>query len=146
MTSMLTRTTGLIGIVACLLMTGSAHAQATLIDRYLAEAAKRIAAREYRHAANLYRVVLRQQPDHELAYRVLWKIDSAIGVADDPAQRDRLARDIPNGQFLKQTDHYLIVYDGRHAWADSRARMLELASSRRTALKGTSPRSNVDIC
>ncbi len=122
-----TRTPWLIGLVACLLALGSTGAQVAPVERYLAEAEKRLAAKDYRHAANLYRVVLRQRPGHDRAYRRLWQIDKAIGVADDPAQRDRLAREIPNGQFLKQTDHYLIVYDGRHTWADSRARMLELA-------------------
>jgi hypothetical protein len=46
-------------------------------------------------------------------------------IPDNPAQRNALANQFSSGHFLQQTDHYLILYDGHHTWADTRATLLE---------------------
>ncbi|MHB1156978.1 MAG: DUF1570 domain-containing protein [Phycisphaerales bacterium] len=48
-------------------------------------------------------------------------------IPDDPAQRDALARQFPSGWFLRQSDHYLVIYDGHALWADTRVTLLESA-------------------
>jgi hypothetical protein len=88
-------------------------------------AAKAIHLGEVDRAERIYRAILRARPDHDLAYRQLWTIDRVRGVADDPNQRRRLAGRFGEGWHLRQTEHYLLVYDAAHPWADTRASMLE---------------------
>jgi len=88
-------------------------------------AAKAIRNGNVDRAEQVYRAILRARPDHDLAYRQLWTIDRMRGVADDPNQRKRLAGRFPEGWHLRQTEHYLLVYDAGHPWADTRASMLE---------------------
>lgn len=45
----------------------------------------------------------------------------------DAATMQRLAREFPSGVFLRKTAHYMLVYDTPHAWAESRANLLERA-------------------
>ena len=100
---------------------------ASRIEGMMQHAQRLAASGRFDQASSVYRTVLHIEPDHAKAYRNIWKIDQALGVAENPTQKNRLANAFGEGFFLKQSDHYLIVYDGRHSWADSRARMLELA-------------------
>ncbi len=95
------------------------------VDEALDAAADSIRAGDVDRAARCYRAVLSVKPDHELALRQLWTIDRSRGIPDDPNQRNRLASRFPPGWNLRQTPHYLILYDASHAWADTRANMLE---------------------
>ncbi|MCG8619123.1 MAG: hypothetical protein MI802_23100, partial [Desulfobacterales bacterium] len=106
----------------------TAHATEAARIEALMDHARRLAGqKQFAQAANTYRRVLSIDPDHAVAYRNIWKIDRALGVPDNPALRPQLARDFGEGFFLSASEHYLILYDGRHSWADSRARTLELA-------------------
>jgi hypothetical protein len=46
---------------------------------------------------------------------------------DPQRQLAALAEQFPDGTHLKLTDHFMIVYDTSHAWADNRAAVLERA-------------------
>jgi len=97
------------GELSPLLEIGDDHLRANRIDQ----------------AIEAYHDVLRHDPMHDGAYIRLRRIDKARKLPDAPAQRDRLAREFPEGFYLRQTDHYLILYDAHHGWADTRATLLE---------------------
>jgi hypothetical protein len=44
-----------------------------------------------------------------------------------PARWQKLAAEFSAGTHMRATDHYLIIYDTHHAWADNRIRLLETA-------------------
>ena len=74
----------------------------------------------------LYRLVLQANPNHRQAYDLLVKLSDRSGLpAERPHRMDALAREYQDGFFMKQTAHYLIVYDTGHLWADSRSSLLE---------------------
>ncbi len=95
------------------------------VDRALEEAADAIRAGDVDRAEHAYRAVLRARPGHDLAYRQLWIIDRARGIADDPEQRDRLAKQFPSGWRLRQSRHYLVLHDAPDRWAEARQTLLE---------------------
>lgn len=79
-----------------------------------------------READVLYRLVLRSDPNHRQAYdQLLALVQRAKLPAESPHRMDALARKFPDGFYLAQTDHYLIVYDTSHFWADLRTKMLQ---------------------
>ena len=82
---------------------------------------------EPRRAAAAYRAALRREPGLERAYERLLAIHDRIGPPSSAAQRKRLARQFEDGVYLRQSEHYLIVYDGRHHWVDTRAKLMEQA-------------------
>lgn len=115
-------------IVAVWLLAASAWANPAGPWMKLAE--RSAAAGQLRQAERFCRLALGADPLHDGAYLLLQEVVSKRGPLDSTAQRDALAGQVPEGMYLTQSDHYLIVYDVRHAWADSRAKLLELAHDR----------------
>jgi len=103
----------------------AAAAQADTAEQWMQRADQHVRDQQYRQAQKFYRLVLRLQPDHDVAYDRLVKLHRALPLPAAPEQRDRLAAEFPEGFFLQPTDHYLLLYDAHHVWADTRARMLE---------------------
>ncbi len=87
-------------------------------------------ARQWNQADTLLRAALRRRPDHADSYRLLWAIHNERGIGDDPAQAARLAEQFPEGWYLQQTDHHLILYDAAHPWAQTRTRLLQTATKK----------------
>jgi hypothetical protein len=110
--------------ITTLLLSVSAGAQVQP-DRLIAMGDDQLRGNRIARALDLYHAALRQNPMHEGAYLRLLRIDRARKLPDDAARRDALAREFPEGFFLRQTEHYLILYDAHHTWADTRATLLE---------------------
>ncbi|MEX2673226.1 MAG: DUF1570 domain-containing protein [Phycisphaeraceae bacterium] len=89
------------------------------------EHARQTALENPHQAISLYRNFLRKRPAHRQAYRELWALSQEHGMRDTPGLLTSLAEEFPDGTHLRTSDHFLIVYDMPHAWADTRVRLLE---------------------
>lgn len=81
----------------------------------------------HEQADMLYRQVLHFDPYHDAAFTAIWKLDAAKPLEQSPGRMDALAKEFPNGFFMSETDHFLLLYDTGHVWASTRGNMLERA-------------------
>lgn len=121
-----------IGAIAALLLGASAVADDQRVQQaasWLERADRLLERGEQRGAAEAYWQAAWLDPDADEAYRRATLLYDRLGPAATDAQRDRLAREFEAGTYLRQSRHYLMVYDGPHAWADTRVNLLEMAEA-----------------
>lgn len=113
-------------LVAAPLLSLAAVAQADDDDvAKLLRTARQLADEQPRQAMRAYRRVLAEAPGHQQAYAALRQLANQHGLSTSPDLLDSLAKEFPSGTHLRTTEHFLIVYDMPHTWADTRARLLE---------------------
>ena len=124
------RSTAICGLIACivlLLVCADCTAAESPADRLYGVAAQCIREHKLDRADLTLRLALKADEDHHKAYDLLWALHRKRGLVATPRQVNQLAREFPDGSYLRQTPYYLIIYDAAHPWADTRARMLEAA-------------------
>lgn len=84
-------------------------------------------AGRFDQAADLYRSILSGDPDNSDAYVRLMAIADRAAPAISQRELARLAVVFPEGTRMRQTAHYLILYNTPDSIADSRGSLLELS-------------------